>query len=685
LPLFLHQGCAPHPESAGSTNPRGPVLFADVKSYFASRPGGVITLPAQTPGKAYRYDPAEKDVAHGDTLAGLRFTRIEVRLAEEQPVGKVIGEFRFFDGKGSVLILDQVNLLDLVPQVAMSGALQYPDILLKEFERYGIIYYKKENEFTLTAKDPQLTERAYQVGLFNNCLEAGRWEMALSTQYYRDYEPTHASPRQFQRYRILAHTWFQFDKDLYALLLRLANPEIAVDPFLSYDEMTKRAEEVRIPFESFGRIQRPLHTEMLEVGHKSKRELHELDEEENQKYWHGLVLNRNRFHTYDDVLNTPVWLAKFAKEGFYDPNDSVNFDYGWMRRWDKVEMAVVDTGDGERYVQLKISGDESPYLAVLGNFDIARLNSGKPVNMPFGDNPQPKSRLHRKGNFNTAYNLGPKGKGINPYFFLVDKKTGKFINNQKLGLEQMFLSWQSAKRDALVLYFVSYERMLPIWMARVGLDREESLRDRIANAMYHAGDTSAYLDTGYVEIRKSRDSLRSVRASVTENDRRADTAVLDFEAYGHPGNRLHSLGYTLDEKGFTLTSGGFLTAKPFRTIGARGFPYTGSAALINGGKTGVNYVARRLERVPDFLDYDEKRRFDALSVCLAPFAPGAATEVTFVGVKKDSSTVTETFVVPGEPVLRPYRFGPAFKEIYSLRWLSQSLQFDDLVLVRTWR
>jgi len=158
--------------------------------------------------------------------------------------------------------------------------------------------------------------------------------------------------------------------------------------------------------------------------------------------------------------------------------------------------------------------------------------------------------------------------------------------------------------------------------------------------------------------------------------------VLGFEVYGQPDNRLHSLGYVLDEKGFTVTSGGLLTAHPFRTVGAKGFPYTGSAALINGGKSGVNYVARRLEMVPDVLDYYRNRRFDALSVDLAPFQPGAVTEVTFVGVKKDSATVTQTFKVPGDPVPRAYRFDPSFKGIYSLRWFSQSLQFDNLMLAR---
>jgi hypothetical protein len=264
--------------------------------------------------------------------------------------------------------------------------------------------------------------------------------------------------------------------------------------------------------------------------------------------------------------------------------------------------------------------------------------------------------------------------------FLIDKRTGRFLNNQVRGLEQMFLTWQSQKRDALMLYLVSYERMIPVWMARVSLGEGERTRDQIANAFYSPKDSSLYPEKDFVEIRKSRDSVRSLEAGAM---RASDTVALRFDAYGSEDNKLRSLGYSVDEAGFTLLSGGLLSASPFRVVGAKGFGYTGSPALVNGAKSGVNYLSRRLERLPDMLDYTRNRRFDAISVDLAAFDLGSGTaEVTFVGVKKDSSTVTETFQVPPEPRMHTYRFGPAFKEIYTLRWLAKSLQFDNVVLAR---
>ncbi len=681
---LLLAGCAGKPPLKPAAVPPPVIGNAEVEKFFAALPQGRLELSLETPGRSYAKDPAEKDVVGNLDTSGLKFNRLSISLSPVPQKGKALVEMAYQDPDGNQLIVHGVDLLDLVPVVGQRGGLQNVEYLLKEFERFGILFYRKERAVSWTP-GPRVTpftanamERMYQVGIFNNCLDAGKWEMVVSSRYYEKFDTTHAKVKQAQRFRVLAHSWFAMDPGLYRVLLKAKNPALDIDPYTPYDSLSKRAEAVVIPFDRLGRVKRGLDTRVLELGYRSKRELFELDEEEMYKDWYDLVLNRDRFHTYADVLETPVLLAKFADQGFYRPDKPQTFDFGWMKDLDQIEMGLVEAAGPDRFAQILIWGAKCPYQIVLGNFDLGRLNPNKPVALQFGINPFPKQRLRRQTPFGTGYNLGPKGKEIQPYLLITDRKSGKWVNNQKLGLEQAFIGWQSIGKTALMIHLVTYERMIPVWMARVGIEESERTRGMIANATFNPADKSHYPDPEPTSARKQREALRAQYAGLTPA---SDTVVLDFEDLAHDDDKLAAHGFYHDEKGFSLLAGGLVSGQPFRSVGKKGCPYTGSTALINGDANGINYLMKRDEVNQEILDPDDNL-FGLLSLELSRFNSAKTDKIAFVGVRRDSSTfVQEVALAPGYGPTKVV-FGPDFREVATVRWVSQSTQVDNITLRR---
>lgn len=665
----------PSPDSVG---------IQELEEFFSSLPGGRLELAVETPGRKYAKDPAEKDVIENLDSGSFKFNRLSISLSQPQMAGKVLVEMTFLDPDNNRLVVHGVDLLDLVPVIGRKDGLQVVEYLLKEFERFGITYYRKERAMSWQPgplSNPTADSamaRAYQAALFNNCLDAGKWELVVSSRYYARFDTAHAKSKQAQRFRILAHSWFSMDPRLYRILVKARNPSLNLDPYTPYDSLSRRAEAKIVRFPSLGRVKRPVTTRVLELGHKSKRELYELDEEEMYKDWYDLVLNRGQFHTYADVLETPVKLAKFADRGFYRPEDVAVFDYGWMKNLDRMDMSMMEAPGPERFAQVRIWGDQSPYEIVLGNFDLGRLNPHRPSTLQFGINPYPKQRLRRRTPYGTGYNLGPQGKDVQPYLLLVDRKTGKWVNNQNLGLEQAFIGWQSIEKTALVIHLVTYERMIPVWMARLGVEETERERGRIANAVYTPGEKSRYPDPEPTIARKEREARQARDAGLPPI---SDTVILDFEDLAHDDDRLAAHGYYHDEKGFVLLSGGLLSAHPFRTVGKRGFPFTGSTALINGDATGVNYLSKRDVLNAEKLDPDDNL-FSLVSLEISRFNSQKADKIAFVGIRRDSSTFVQEFALGHGYAPIKLVFGPEFQEVAAVRWVSHSTQVDNIVLRR---
>ena len=463
---------------------------AAITTIFADQPNRVLVMDAIDAGSTYRFDPSEKDRQFANKNNVLRFRCVEMSLCDRMPPGTVLVDITFVDGQGTRVTAMSVNLMRLTPMLDLSGDMQYPEMLLEEYERFGVSFRREHDEFAIWLAEVadhstvDATRRAYRLGIWNNCLDPTKWEMVLTSEDYSDFHHRLKGDLYINQKRTLAHNWFYLNTDLYSALVRIKNPHLAIDPLLDYEELSRRAEQVIPELDQLRTIKNRVPTKTIEIGHQSCREIVALDAEQHYKWQYGLAINHKQFTTYDDVLNQPVVLASFADRGFYQPEHPKEFDLGWLRQLDQVFVDILDVHGSDCYVQITLKGANAPYTVIVGNIDMALLDEQKLFGMPFGFNPYPKTRRHNPAQDTIRYETDRMPSNIKPYIMLLDRRTGQWVNNQKKGLEKVYMGWESINRQILVIYLISYERILPVWVAQVKIDDRTVDRVRIRRQLY---------------------------------------------------------------------------------------------------------------------------------------------------------------------------------------------------------
>jgi len=419
----------------------------------------------------------------------LRFKKVHMVLHPRMPIGKILVDVYFVDGVGNRVEVKSVDLLKLIPTLDTQKAMQLPEYLLAEYNRFGVTFRREHGEFDIKAKSASLIERdkgksIYRLALWNNCLSQTRFEMTLHAEDYSDFQDRYRSPLNLNQSRTLAHVWFFVNKDLYTALLRLKNRLLSFDPEIGYDDLIAAAKKVRIDLSGLRSLKALVPSKVLEVGHKSKRPLVSLDKEQYYKWQYKLAVNQDDFSSYDDILNVPVKLAKFQGRGFYQTKKPKVFDFGWLRQVDDVRIHTVDVPESDTYVQLSLSGKNSPYEIVMGNVDLADVDEQKFAGYLFGVNTYPKLRRHNPRPDTFQFDPDSTPDHLKPYLFLVNRKNGHWGDNHEIGVEKVYLAWESIDRDVLEIYVLSYERIVPVWMARVRLSDVMVDRIRRKRAMY---------------------------------------------------------------------------------------------------------------------------------------------------------------------------------------------------------
>lgn len=465
-----------------ATRPMGPppAVIAEV---FAGHQDGVLRLGAKDPGTDYGYDPSEKDTQFaGDDLA-MRFRKVEMRLRDAMPLGTVLVDLVFIDGEGSRIEVAPVDLLRLTPALDCRDEMQYPEMLLEEYSRFGVMFRREHDEFTMNIASEasnatrSAADRAYRLGIWNNCLDATKWEMILFSEDYGDFDKRLAGQMYVNQKRTLAHNWFYMQRELYDAMMALKNPGLEVDAWMDYESLSERAQEVVIDLDGLRKVKWEEPIEIIEIGHQSGRKLEPINPEQYYKWQVGLILNKEKFTSYSDVLDQPVSIAQFGDCGFYQPEVPNDFDFGWMRELDDLELDILEVPGSDCYAQIILRGEDSPYTIVLGNVDLAQLDEQRYLGLAFGINPYPKSRRHNPEQDTIRFEADRIPDHIKPYLLMMDAETGTWINNQKVGIEKVFLGWTSIERNEIEIYVVTYERILSVWMARVRLP--DGLVDRI--------------------------------------------------------------------------------------------------------------------------------------------------------------------------------------------------------------
>ncbi len=465
---------------------------ASIRKIFDSHDNGTINIRAKSPAYAYKYDIGEKDEYYGKDSSSFSFNKISIKLRDKMPYGKVLTDIDFRDNKGNIVRLEAVDLLRLVPRYDAPGDMIYPEVLLEEFNRFGFSFRKEHNEFDIllnnnsSQDEVDAKERAYRCQIVNNCLAPTKWEFALTSEDYSDFSTRLKNKENLNQNKILSHSWFYVDSELYYSLLRLKNPRITREiAAIPYDSLSNLSENI---FIDFNLLRKPIKyrakSEVVEFGYKSGRKIEPLDNEQFYKKQFNLILS-DTSKTYTTILEEDIATTQFKNEGFYTPATPKVFNLNWMKYLDSIYIDVVDVRGTEAYVQLTITGQWSPYEITLGNVDLALVDEQKLLGFLFGFNTYPKGRRYNPVQSTIVYDADLLPNELKPYLILTDKKTGNWVNNQYKGIEKMYLTYESLERQYLMVHVLSYERIIPVWMAKVKLPKDLREKVRIRKGMYN--------------------------------------------------------------------------------------------------------------------------------------------------------------------------------------------------------
>ena len=434
----------------------------------------VLALAVKSPGNAYRFDIGEKDAYYDHASGNFIIDSLFIEFTSYLKSNKCLVNLTVKDKARNYFTIPNFDLFRLIHKYDTKGDLLFAETIEEEFNRFGMNFRREHNEFTVSkssdAEMQKVLNRIIRMNVTNNCLDPNKWEVSLTTEDFSDFGSRRKSNINFSQKRNLSHGWFAMDSAVYNALTNIKNIDKPYDyPSIDYDTATAKAESTYVDFENHRYpVQAIYRPWMLEVGHKSRRILEPVDMEEHYKWEFGIFLNKQQFSNYDNITQTPVELARFSDEGFYNPETPNIYDYGFLKHIDRVELKQLDASHSDTYFEIKLTGDYAPSEITLGNVDLSLLSFTKMRGFLFGFNTYPKGRRYNHSQNTTGFDpeTFPDYR-LRPYLIMSDREKGTYINNQKKGVEKLYIGYENANRTNLVIYLLSYERITPVWMARV--------------------------------------------------------------------------------------------------------------------------------------------------------------------------------------------------------------------------
>lgn len=472
-----------------------------ISTIFQAYPDNTICLKANSPGRSYKFDIGEKDAVYDGHLGAFNFDEVKIQLLDHMPKGSILVNISFIDKLGNVAKVDNFDLMRIIPKYDTHGDMLYSEILLEEFTRFGVVFRREHKEFDIVMKEtiPQVqimkqtvphiqksADQIYRMAITNNCLEPTKWEMNLTSEDFSDFKTRRKGGLNLNQNKILSHCWFYLQEDLYMALRQYKNSNVDKDYFLPYDSLNMLGEATVIDFESLRYpLKTSLNPKVLEVGHQSNRIIEPIDIEAFYKWDFGLFLTKRDKLTYRTILETPMEIARFTDAGFYNEETPNTYDYSYLKYIDDVEITTIDAPQSDCYTEIKLTGEYAPYEITIGNIDLAYPDEQKLTGLLFGYNTYPKNRRYNPVVSTLFYHADDFPKLLQPYVVLTDKSNGKWVNNQPKGIDKIYLSYENSERDILQIYVLSYERVTPVWMARVKLPKNIRETVRIRRNLYN--------------------------------------------------------------------------------------------------------------------------------------------------------------------------------------------------------
>ena len=150
------------------------------------------------------------------------------------------------------------------------------------------------------------------------------------------------------------------------------------------------------------------------------------------------------------------------------------------KKYNEDMKSIEFTDKGKNNILLIVADEKGK----TGNIDLALLDEQKFYGIQFGINSFPKTRRHNPPPDTIKYDPSSVPNNIRPYLMLTNKAKSTWVNNHKKGIEKVLLAWDSLDRDTLSIYLICYERITPVWMARVRIDDDTVDRARLRRRLY---------------------------------------------------------------------------------------------------------------------------------------------------------------------------------------------------------
>ncbi|WNJ18770.1 hypothetical protein [Pontibacter sp. G13] len=337
---------------------------------------------------------------------------------------------------------------------------------------------------------PNPAVKPKRVGITNNCLQPGLWELAAKDAVGEMY-----------------HGWFKLPQEFYLDIIKDVNGISISDEALN-----------KVLEHGFGEGEVPLHLERLrtvngsfEVGPVALNRSKELGSYSSQDS--RRKVQRSFFRTMRDGAELPAdilgdmqegdqfELTAFVPPGVYDSSEPVkiNFDPNWVEAtcWNvlpKTSYGQNSEDYGQQgYLELHLESGDGLRKLVVGNVPISLLVPQEDYRIPaFGVGVFAPSELIERRYLRVE-------QGPPPHFaYLASKADGNWfmVNNHDVGYEQVILRpFQKSGQWFLRLTLVSYERIVDLLELEIQLSEELGNRLQKAAATYSPPIYEVYTDT----------------------------------------------------------------------------------------------------------------------------------------------------------------------------------------------
>jgi hypothetical protein len=392
---------------------------------LAGRIGGAAVPDVSAPLKSEKLTPAAG-------FAARSFERIELSRA---PDGKYAVALLPAD---PALALPEVDLRLLVPRVpaAARGNADLTKIALLQRE-----FNRNEVHHDIGG--------GLDFSIANNCLRQGLWEVKLAE--------TRAGKTV-----TLYHGWFDFPKTPYGTLFQEVNriPYAEWDPlFSNYPKLSG----MPVPLTALRRVS--AETPIARVDLHAGDPLQRLPEQTGKVKF--LLTPVAAYGEFAAPGKQPIVTAKFSEPGFYNPDDPMKFDLGWISHPKRtVVRKVVSPAGGAPFSEIEIDYENGNRIL----FADSRIDSLAPrSSAPEAENDVLKivsgigtPVIHAKA----AERAAELAEDRPRYLFLLDA-SGALADNHFGGVDGIYL-WKDTP-SRLQVWIVGYERIAFVSHATIDL------------------------------------------------------------------------------------------------------------------------------------------------------------------------------------------------------------------------